>query len=119
MSIAGRALEITTGHPYLKLVLLTVAAAPGWPAAADVAVAAEVPLDLAEDALAELVRRGHVTAHTAADATRYSLPDDGWNYTRADTVGGTPAEAPQERSLKALESGDIGGYAWTARGTSA
>lgn len=109
MSVTGRALATVTGHPALKLCLLVVAASPGWPAAGDVAVGAEIPLDLAEDALAELTRLGHLNAHTGTDATRYGLPDDGWTYGRPpaeDELADTAAAAPVPP--------DVGGYHWTA-----
>jgi hypothetical protein len=110
MSPTGRALSIVTGHPALKLVLLTVAACPGWPAAGDVAAGAELDPDWTADALTELVRLGHLTAHTADDATRYGLPDDGWSYTRDNAQGGPQADAPAAGDLAALENGDISGY---------
>lgn len=114
MSVTTRALAVPTGHPILKLTLLTVAAAPGWPAAADVAELAEIAVDLAEDALAELARLGHLVAHPADDATRYGMPEDGWTYARTALEGGAAADAPEERSLAALESGAIGGYPMVA-----
>lgn len=114
MSLTARALSIPTGHPVLKLVLLAVAAAPGWPAAGDVAELAEIPPDWAQDALTELVRRGHLTAHPCADVVRYGMPDDGWTYTRTDTAGGAADEVPADASLAALETGEIGGYPMAA-----
>lgn len=112
MSLTTRALAVPTGHPILKLVLLAVAAAPGWPAAADVAELAELDPGWTRDALAELVRRGHLNAHTGTDATRYGLPEDGWTYTRADTEA--PEDAPAAAVQAALDAGDIGGYPMAA-----
>lgn len=109
MSPTARALAARTGDPALKLVLLCVAACPGWPAAGDIAAAAEIPVDLAVLALDELARRGLVIAHSGTDATRYGLPDDGWTYARDDT-GTTAAEAPAEWTERALKRGEIGGY---------
>lgn len=106
MSITGRALATVTGDPALKLTLLAVAASPGWPAAGDIAAGAEIPLELAELALAELVRRRLVVAHSGADATRYGLPDDGWTYGREaqdDTEPEAKAAAPVPP--------DVAGYA--------
>lgn len=111
MTPTARALACTTGDPALKLVLLCVAACPGWPTAVDIAAAAEVPDYLAVAALEELTRRRLVTAHTATDATRYGLPEDGWVVARVET----PEEAPADESLAALERGDIGGYSITGR----
>jgi hypothetical protein len=110
----ARALAATTGDPALKLVLLCVAGCPGWPCAADVAAAAEMPLDLTQAALAELARRRMVTAHTGTDATRYGLPDDGWTYTRDDTA------EPESGALapwteRALKRGEILGATYTGR----
>lgn len=110
----ARALAATTGDPALKLVLLCVAGCPGWPTAADIAAAAEIPGDLAASALAELVERRMVVAHTATDATRYGLPDDGWTYTRADTAE-PEADAMKPWTRRALQRGEIGGYTFTAR----
>jgi hypothetical protein len=109
----ARALGTVTGDPTLKLILLCVAAAPGWPTAADIATTAEVPGWTAAAALDELTRRGQVTAHTGIDATRYGVPDDSWGYDRPDS--GTPAEAPQGQSLAALETGEVSGYPMTGR----
>jgi hypothetical protein len=110
----ARALAATTGDPALKLVLLCVAGCPGWPSAADIAAAAEIPVDLAVAALDELASRRMVVAHTGTDATRYGLPDDGWTYTRADTA--EPEDtALQPWAERALKRGEIGGYTFTAR----
>lgn len=76
---AARAVAVTTGHPALKLVLLTVAALPGWPVAADVAAAAELSPAWTADALAELDRLGMI--YRTGDPPRYALPDEGgWGY---------------------------------------
>jgi hypothetical protein len=82
VSLTARALATCTGDPLLKLVLLTVAAAPGWPTYLDVAAAAELPAQTTADALHTLVRRRLLSAHTGADETRYGLPDDGWTFGR-------------------------------------
>lgn len=78
-SSAARAVAAATGHPALKLVLLTVAALPGWPTADEVADAAELSDGWTRDALAELVKRGEVTESRAARPYRYSLADQ-WGF---------------------------------------
>lgn len=109
LSTTGRALAIPTGHPALKLVLLVVAACPGWPAVDDVAELSELGPEWAADALAELVRRGQLIAHSADDGTRFSLPDDGWTYTRSDVE--SPDEVPADAVRKAIDTGEITGAA--------
>lgn len=76
---AARAVAVTTGHPVLKLVLMTVTVLPGWPTAQEVAAAAELSDDWTRDALAELVKRGEVTESRAAKPYRYSLVDT-WGF---------------------------------------
>ncbi len=76
---AARAVAVTTGHPVLKLVLMTVTVLPGWPTAAEVADAAELNDVWTRDALAELVKRGEVTESRAGRPYRYSLADT-WGY---------------------------------------
>lgn len=77
---AARAVAVTTGHPALKLVLLTVAALPGWPTVGDIAAAAELSPTWTADALAELDRLRMV--YRTGDPPRYAIPDEGgWGYT--------------------------------------
>ncbi len=94
MSLPARAVAARTGHPVLKLVLLTVAVLPGYPTVDDIAAAAEMTPSLAEDALADLVAARHVTEYRSpGQPRRYALPDDGWAFTRADTEQ-APASTP-------------------------
>lgn len=112
MTPSARALTARTGHPALKLVLLTVAAYPSWPDALDVTAACELGDAVVVDALAELVRQRLVAEHRApGDVTRYSLAEDGWDAGRVDT----PDEAPAEWTATALRTGQIGGYAFGTR----
>jgi hypothetical protein len=109
---AARAVATTTGHPALKLVLLTVAALPGWPAADDVAAHAELDPGWTRDALAELVRVGHLVAHRGgpADADRFSLPEDGWGFaSERDGDVLPPDEVPT------VNPADTGLYTFTGR----
>lgn len=85
MSLTARALTTRTGHPVLKLVLLTVAASNGFPTAASIAEATELSLGMTECALTDLVHARLIVAHRSPAGARYGLPDDGWSYTRADT----------------------------------
>jgi hypothetical protein len=72
---------VVTGHPALKLVLLTVAAMPGWPTAEDIAAASELDDQWTRDALDELGRRGHITVYHTGRLARYGLVDEGgWGY---------------------------------------
>lgn len=102
---AARAAATTTGHPALKLVLLTVAALPGWPTAADIADAAELSPTWTADALAELDRLGMITTYRTGDPARYALPDEGgWGYTgQRDGDERPDAEVPDV-------PGYVGGY---------
>lgn len=118
MTPTAIALSAVTGDPTLKLVLLCVAACPGWPCGDDIARAAELDGSVATDALDELVRRRLVVAQDASGLVRYSVPDEGWwTYTRADTETVEPVHAstpPEWR--RRLESGDITGLQWTEPG---
>jgi hypothetical protein len=108
---AARAVAVTTGHPALKLVLLTVAAVPGWPAADDVARAAELPDDWTRDALAELTRLGHLVCHRESTPARYSLAAlDGWGFTsdRDGDVLDTP-------DIPKVDPARVAGYAFGSR----
>jgi hypothetical protein len=110
----ARALAATTGHPALKLTLLAVAVSPGWPTAADITTATELPADVAAAALAELVRVRLVAEHGG----RYGLADtDCWGFTRADVDD--PADAPSNAVAAAVERGEIGGYPMGRRGVAA
>lgn len=108
MTPLARALAVHTGDATLKLTLLCVAASAVWPTVDDIATAAEIPGTLAVAALDELVRRRTVVAQPSPDGTRYALAEDGWEFTRPDT--GTPDEAPTDKTMAALRTGDIGGY---------
>lgn len=94
MSLPARAVSVRTGHPVLKLVLLTVSVLPGYPTVEEVAAAAEMTPSLTEDALSDLVAARHITEHRSPGyPRRYALPDDGWGYTRETDVP-APAGAP-------------------------
>ncbi len=109
VSTAARATAIATGHPALKLVLLSVASSPGWPTEQDVVTVSELDPGWAADALAELVRTGVLTRHTGVGPDRFGLAvDDGWGYDRGDTAAEIPVAVPP--------GGDIGGYAFSTRG---
>jgi len=111
MSLPSRALATRTGHPVLKLVLLTVATLPGYPTANDVAAAAEMTVALTEDALSDLVAARQLSAHRSpGQPYRYALPDDGWSYTRADTDEDpeTPAAAPVPSYVRGYATGPRG-----------
>ena len=95
MSLPARAVAARTGHPVLKLVLLTVAALPGYPTVNDVADSAELTRSMTEDALSDLVAAKHLAVHRVpGQPSRYALPDDGWAYTRADTDEMPAADSP-------------------------
>jgi hypothetical protein len=73
---------MATGHPTLKLVLLTVATLPGWPTLDDIERASELTDGWAADALAELIRRDLVIESDNLVPARYGLRDgDGWGFT--------------------------------------
>lgn len=95
MSLPARAVTTRTGHPVLKLVLLTVAVLPGYPTVRDVAAATELTESMTEDALSDLVRLRHLAClRVPGGRPQYALPGDGWTYTRADSEEDTPAVVP-------------------------
>lgn len=108
---AARAVAVSTGHPALKLVLLTVAAVPGWPAADDVAGAAELDGDWTRDALDELTRRGHLVCHRESAPPRYSLAAlDGWGFVSERDGDQLPAD-----QVPAVDPARVAGFAFGTR----
>jgi hypothetical protein len=113
VSTTARALATVTGHPGLKLLMLTVAAIPGWPTAADVAAAAELDPATTDAGLAELVARRQLVRSTGEMGVRYGLPDDGWGHTRDDSADGVIAAvdaAVDPVVAAALRDPDVGRY---------
>lgn len=109
MSLPARAVAAHTGHPVLKLVLLTVSALPGYPTVNDIAEAAEMTAWLTEDALSDLVAARHLTEYRSpGQPRRYALPDDGWTYVRGDGTDDAevPAAAPVPAGVYGYAAGN-------------